>query len=40
MPKDLAFSDAAGNPLLEPGLFKIMVGGNSRDVKELDLIIK
>ena len=40
MPKDLAFSDAAGNPLLEPGLFKIMVGGNSRDVLEKELTIK
>ncbi len=40
LPKDLSFSDAAGTPVLEPGLFKIMVGGNSRDVLEKELTIK
>jgi beta-glucosidase len=40
MPEDLSFSDAAGNQVLEPGLFKIMVGGNSRDVMEKELTIK
>lgn len=38
--KDLSFSDATGTPVLEPGLFKIMVGGNSRDVLEKELTIK
>jgi beta-glucosidase len=38
--KDLSFSDATGTPLLEAGLFKIMVGGNSRDVLEKELTIK
>lgn len=40
LPKDLSFSDANGTPVLEPGLFKIMVGGNSRDVLEKELTIK
>ncbi len=38
--KDLSYSDATGTPVLEPGLFKIMVGGNSRDVIEKELRIK
>ncbi|MGL6269984.1 MAG: beta-glucosidase BglX [Chitinophagaceae bacterium] len=38
--KDLSYSDATGLAVLEPGLFKIMVGGNSRDVLEKELTIK
>lgn len=38
--KDLSFSDATGTPVLESGLFKIMVGGNSRDVIEKEITIR
>ena len=40
LPMDLSYFDATGAPVLEPGLFKIMVGGNSRDVLEKELTIK
>jgi len=33
-PADLAFYTARGRWEAEPGAFKVMVGGNSRDVKE------
>jgi beta-glucosidase len=39
-PEDLSFRDAAGNPVLEPGLFKIMVGRNAVDVQSADYTIK
>ena len=32
--KELSFYDARGNAVLEPGEFRVMVGGNSRDVTE------
>jgi beta-glucosidase len=32
--KDLSFYDVQGNAVLEPGEFRVMVGGNSRDVTE------
>jgi len=32
--KDLSFYDTRGNAVLEPGEFRVMVGGNSRDVTE------
>ncbi|MFX8949693.1 fibronectin type III-like domain-contianing protein, partial [Acinetobacter baumannii] len=32
--KDLSFYDGAGNTILEPGLFKVFVGPNSKDVME------
>jgi beta-glucosidase len=40
LPKDLSYYDVTGTPVLEPGLFKIIVGGNSRDVMEKELTIK
>ncbi len=36
----LSYFDYDGNTLLESGQFKIFVGGNSRDVKEADLMLK
>jgi beta-glucosidase len=39
-PKDLSFFDATGKAILEPGAFKIMAGGNSRDVLTADLTLK
>jgi beta-glucosidase len=39
-PKDLSFADATGKPVIEPGAFKIMVGGNSRDVLSADLTVR
>lgn len=39
-PADLSYRDANGKSFLEPGLFKVMVGGNSRDVMSVDLIMK
>jgi beta-glucosidase len=36
---DLSYRDANGKSFLEPGLFKVMVGGNSRDVMSADLRI-
>jgi beta-glucosidase len=36
----LSYFDAEGKTLLESGKFKIFVGGNSRDVKEVDLLLK
>ena len=38
--KDLSFYDADGNSVLEPGAFKIFVGGNSKDVLEKDVELK
>jgi beta-glucosidase len=38
-PADLSYRDANGKSFLEPGLFKVMVGGNSRDVMSADLRI-
>lgn len=38
--KDLSFYDANGNTVLEPGAFKIFVGGNSKDVLEKDFELK
>jgi beta-glucosidase len=39
-PADLSFRDATGKPVLEPGVFKVMVGGNSRDVLTQELVLK
>jgi beta-glucosidase len=39
-PSDLSFKDGSGKSILEPGLFKLMVGGNSRDVLSVDLVLK
>jgi beta-glucosidase len=39
-PADLSFKDGNGKSILEPGLFKVMVGGNSRDVLSVDLMLK
>jgi beta-glucosidase len=39
-PKELSFYDATGKLVYEPGLFKIMAGGNSRDVLETSLTVK
>jgi beta-glucosidase len=36
----LSYLDENGNTMLEPGSFKIFVGGNSRDVLEADLKLK
>jgi beta-glucosidase len=36
----LSYLDENGNTILEPGNFKIFVGGNSRDVLETDLKLK
>ena len=36
----LSFYDAAGNVVLEPGKFKVFVGGNSRDVQEASFELK
>lgn len=35
--KSLSYYDDNGQPKIEPGVFKIFVGGNSRDVQELTL---
>jgi beta-glucosidase len=37
---DLAFYTAAGKWEVEPGAFKVFVGGNSRDVKEAGFTLK
>jgi beta-glucosidase len=39
-PADLSYRDGTGKSFLEPGLFKVMVGGNSRDVMTQDLVVK
>ncbi len=39
-PADLSYRDATGKPFLEPGIFKVMVGGNSRDVLTQELVLK
>jgi beta-glucosidase len=39
-PADLSYRDGTGKSFLEPGLFKVMVGGNSRDVMSVDLVVK
>ncbi len=39
-PSMLSYFDENGNTLLEAGNFKIFVGGNSRDVLEVDLKVK
>lgn len=36
----LSFYDAAGNVVLEKGKFKVLVGGNSKDVQEADFELK
>jgi beta-glucosidase len=36
----LSYFDGDGKTMLETGKFKIFVGGNSRDVKEVDLLLK
>ncbi|WP_298413153.1 glycoside hydrolase family 3 N-terminal domain-containing protein [Hydrotalea sp.] len=38
--KDFAFYDGEGNVHVEPGAFKVFVGGNSRDVLEKDFVLK
>jgi beta-glucosidase len=37
---ELSFLDASGNPMLEPGKFTIMVGGNSREVSSRNIELK
>ena len=37
---DLAFYDGEGNVHIEPGAFKVFVGGNSRDVLEKDFTLQ
>jgi beta-glucosidase len=39
-PADLSYRDGTGKSFLEPGLFKVMVGGNSRDVMSVDLVVQ
>ena len=38
--KDLSFLDANGNAVIEAGKFSVFVGGNSRDVKQGDFMVK
>jgi beta-glucosidase len=38
--KDLSFYDAQGNSILESGEFRVMVGGNSRDVMEAKVVLR
>ncbi len=38
--RELSFYDAQGNSILEPGEFRVMVGGNSRDVTEARFNLK
>jgi beta-glucosidase len=38
--KDLSFLDANGNAVMEAGKFSVFVGGNSRDVKQGDFLVK
>ena len=37
---DLSFANAEGRSVLEPGDFKVFIGGNSRDAKGADFILK
>ncbi|MDJ1480414.1 beta-glucosidase BglX [Cytophagaceae bacterium YF14B1] len=37
---DLSFYDGEGKSHLEPGTFKVFIGGNSRDVKEVSFSLK
>ena len=37
---DLAFYTASGRTEVEPGAFKVFVGGNSRDVKEAGFTLR
>jgi beta-glucosidase len=38
--KDLSFFDENGNSIVEPGKFSVIVGGDSRDTKQLDFELK
>jgi beta-glucosidase len=38
--KELSFFDAAGNTVFETGKFAVFVGGNSKEVKQLDFEVK
>ena len=38
--KDLSFYDAEGNSIIEAGAFKVMIGGNSKDVTEKDFEVR
>ena len=38
--KDLSFFDANGNAVIEAGKFSVFIGGNSRDVKQGDFMVK
>jgi beta-glucosidase len=39
-PADLAFYTARGRWEAEPGAFKVLVGGNSRDLKEASFTLR